>query len=141
MKTYSELIKLQSFNERLAYLSTASKVGKETFGSERYLNQLLYHDPEWKRIRNYVISRDQGCDMALPDFPILDRIYIHHINPITPQDILSRNRVVFDLENLVSVSFSTHQMIHYGVNSEKAKEPTVRTKNDTCPWRENDVPK
>ena len=135
MKTYSELIALPTYAERLDYLSTASKVGQETFGSERYLNQTLYHDPEWRRIRNHVISRDQGCDMAHQDFPIHDRIYIHHINPISAKDILNRNRLVFDMENLVCVSFNTHQMIHFGVQSDKIKEPTIRTPNDTCPWR------
>ena len=135
MKTYSELIALPTFAERLDYLSTASKVGQETFGSERYLNQTLYHDPEWRRIRYRAISRDQGCDMAHPDFPIHDRIYIHHINPISAKDILNRSRLVFDMENLVCVSFNTHQMIHFGVMSDKIKEPTVRTPNDTCPWK------
>ena len=135
MKTYSELITLPTFAERLDYLSTASKVGQETFGSERYLNQTLYHDPEWRLIRYRAISRDQGCDMAHKDFPIHDRIYIHHINPISAKDILNRSRLVFDMENLVCVSFNTHQMIHFGVMSDKIKEPTVRTPNDTCPWK------
>ena len=135
MKTYSELISKPTFAERLDYLSTFSKVGDTTFGEDRYLNQLLYHDPEWRRIRNYVISRDRGCDMAHSDFPILDRVYVHHINPITPDDILNRSSKVFDLDNLVAVSFDTHQMIHYGVQSDRLKSSTVRTKNDTCPWR------
>ena len=135
MKTYSELISKPTFAERLDYLSSSSKVGDTTFGEDRYLNQLLYHDPEWRRIRNYVISRDRGCDMAHSDFPILDRVYVHHINPITPEDILNRSSKVFDLDNLVAVSFDTHQMIHYGVQSDRLKSPTVRTKNDTCPWR------
>lgn len=135
MKTYTELITLPTYDERLRYLSTASKVGKATFGDNRYLNQMLYHDSEWRRIRNYVISRDQGCDMGLIDFPILDRIYIHHIDPITENDILSRTRKVFDLDNLISVSFDTHQLIHYGVQNLINNSPVVRTKNDTCPWK------
>lgn len=135
MKTYSELITLPTFAERLDYLATASKVGKETFGEDRYLNQLLYHDPEWRRIRNYVISRDRGCDMAHSDFPILDRAYVHHITPITPEDILNRSKKVFDMENLVCVSFDTHQQIHYGVMDNKTRTPVVRTPNDTCPWK------
>ena len=135
MKTYSELITLPTFNERLAYLATASKVGKATFGEDRQLNQILYHNSEWKRIRNYVISRDRGCDMALSDFPIYDKIYIHHINPITKEDILNRSRNVFDLENLISVSFDTHQLIHYGVSSKNLQDPVIRTKNDTTPWK------
>lgn len=135
MKTYSELTTLKTYAERLDYLATASKVGEETFGENRPLNQLLYHDPEWRRIRNYVISRDQGCDMAHSDFPILDRVYVHHINPITPEDIINRSKKVFDMDNLVCVSFDTHQMIHYGVMSDRLQTPVVRTKNDTCPWR------
>lgn len=135
MKTYTELIALPTYAERLKYLSTASKVGKTTFGDNRHLNQMLYHDPEWRRIRNYVISRDRGCDMGLEDFPIANRPYIHHINPITPEDILSRNRKVFDLDNLITVSFDTHQLIHYGVQSPLDHTPTIRTKNDTCPWK------
>jgi hypothetical protein len=135
MKSYQELMKLESFADRLKYLSTASKVGDTTFGDNRYLNQLLYHDSEWKRARHLVISRDRGCDMALEDFPIFDRVFIHHINPITPEDILNRDRKVFDLENLISVSFNTHQLIHYGVQNPKLETPTVRAKGDTCPWK------
>lgn len=135
MKSYNELLSLPTFAERLDYLATKSKVGKTTFGDNRYLNQLLYHDPEWRRIRNLVISRDRGCDMGLPDFPIFERAYIHHIDPITPEDILNRSSKVFDLENLICVSFDTHQMIHYGIHSDDAKTPTIRTANDTCPWK------
>ena len=135
MRSYSELITLPDYAERLKYLATASKVGDTTFGDNRYLNQMLYHDSEWKRTRHLVISRDRGCDMALEEFPIFDRVYIHHINPITPEDILNRDRKVFDLENLISVSFDTHQLIHYGVQNPNDNSPTVRTANDTCPWR------
>lgn len=134
-KSYSELIKLPTFADRLDYLTLSSKVGAQTFGDDRYLNQILYHDPEWKRIRKYVISRDNGCDLAHEDFPIFDRVYIHHINPITPDDILNRSSKVFDMENLVCVSFNTHQLIHYGLQSDDMKTPTVRTENDTIPWR------
>ena len=135
MKTYEELISLPTYAERLDYLSLAGKPGAETFGDDRYLNQMLYHNPEWRRIRKYVISRDRGCDMAHSDFPLLDRVYIHHINPITPEDIINRSNKVFDMNNLISVSFDTHQKIHYGVKSENLKEPVTRTKNDTCPWK------
>ena len=134
-KSYSELIKLPTFADRLDYLTLSSKVGAQTFGDDRYLNQILYHDPEWKRIRKYVISRDNGCDLAHEDFPIFDRVYIHHINPITPDDILNRSSKVFDMENLVCVSFNTHQLIHYGLQSDDMKTPIVRTENDTIPWR------
>lgn len=134
-KNYSELVTLPTFADRLDYLTIYSKVGAQTFGDDRYLNQILYHDPEWKRIRKYVISRDNGCDLAHEDFPIFDRVYIHHINPITPDDILNRSSKVFDMENLVCVSFNTHQLIHYGLQSDDMKTPTVRTENDTIPWR------
>lgn len=134
-KNYSELVTLPTFADRLDYLTISSKVGAQTFGDDRYLNQILYHDPEWKRIRKYVISRDNGCDLAHEGFPIFDRVYIHHINPITPDDILNRSSKVFDMENLVCVSFNTHQLIHYGLQSDDMKTPTVRTENDTIPWR------
>ena len=134
-KNYSELVTLPTFADRLDYLTLSSKVGAQTFGDDRYLNQILYHDPEWKRIRKYVISRDNGCDLAHEDFPIFDRVYIHHINPITPDDILNRSSKVFDMENLVCVSFNTHQLIHYGLQSDDMKTPTARTENDTIPWR------
>ena len=134
-KSYSQMIALPTFAERLDYLTISGKVGASTFGDDRYLNQMLYHNPEWKRIRKYVISRDGGCDLAHSDFPLFDRVYIHHINPITAEDILNRSHKVFDMENLVCVSFDTHQKIHYGLNSEKLKTPTIRTKNDTIPWR------
>lgn len=135
MKSYTELIKIPTFGDRLKYLSTAQKVGGSTFGDNRPLNQMLYHDPEWKRIRKYVISRDRGCDMGLEEFPIMDRIYIHHINPITEEDILNRSSKIFDMDNLISVSFDTHQLIHYGVSDLQHKAPIERSKNDTCPWR------
>lgn len=134
-RSYSEMIKLPTFAERLDYLSLVGKVGSETFGDDRYLNQLLYHNSEWRRIRNYVISRDNGCDLGILDLPIFDRVYVHHINPITAADIVNRSSKVFDLENLICVSFDTHQMIHYGVGSDKIKQVTVRSKNDTCPWK------
>lgn len=135
MKSYSELVQLQTFAERLDYLSLVGKVGAETFGNDRPLNQMLYHDPEWKRVRNHVISRDNGCDLGIPDLTIFDRIYIHHITPITVDDILKRSRKVFDLDNLISCSFDTHQKIHYGIKSDRIAEPVVRFKNDMCPWK------
>lgn len=135
MKSYQELIKFDSYGDRLKYLSTNQKVGDSTFGEDRNLNQLLYHDPEWRRVRNYVISRDRGCDLGCKEFPIYDRVYVHHINPITADDIINRSPKIFDLDNLVSVSFDTHQMIHYGVSDIQNKTPVVRTANDTCPWR------
>lgn len=135
MKSYSEMMQYGSYADRLKYLSTKQKVGDSTFGNDRPLNQLLYHDPEWRRIRNYVISRDRGCDLGVEELPIMDRIYVHHINPITQEDIINRSAKIFDLENLISVSFDTHQLIHYGVQNPNDRTPVVRTKNDTCPWK------
>ena len=114
---YSELITLPTFLERYRYLRTSGKVGKETFGSHRYLNQALYTSDEWKQIRNHVIIRDNGCDLGAEGFEIHGAIYIHHINPITEEDILKRSPLLFDLENLICVSFNTHQAIHYGDES------------------------
>lgn len=135
IRTYQEVIKLPTFAERLDLLTLSGRVGAETFGNNRPLNQLLYHDPEWRRIRKFVISRDNGCDLAHSEFPIFDRVYVHHINPITEEDILNRSHKVFDMENLISVSFNTHQMIHYGLQANQVKTPIIRTEHDTCPWK------
>lgn len=136
-RSYSELIQIPSFEDRYNYLKCFGSVGFETFGNERYLNQILYSSREWKQIRKAIIARDNGFDLAHPDYPIGDRnIYVHHINPITVQDILERNQCVFDLENLVSTSFVTHNAIHYGVeNGSPRSELIIRTPNDTCPWK------
>lgn len=134
-KSYKELIRIPTFAERLEYLRIPAKVGIETFGDNRFLNQALYQSKEWRDLRKYVISRDSGCDLAHEDFPLFDRIYIHHINPLTVEEVMNRSNRIFDLDNLVCVSFDTHQMIHYGVGSEKLKTPTVRIQNDTCPWK------
>ena len=115
--SYSELITLPTFEERYRYLRKFGIVGEETFGSHRYLNQTLYRSPEWRRVRNKVIVRDNGCDLGMEGYEIRDRVYIHHINPISPQDILDRSPVIFDMDNLICVSFNTHQAIHYGDES------------------------
>lgn len=136
IKSYSEMIRLNTFLERFEYLKLKGKVGDETFGYSRYLNQHFYHTREWKDVRDQVIIRDNGCDLAMPDREIRDRILIHHINPITEEDILDRNPLVFDLDNLVCVSKLTHDAIHYGDSNLLLSDTIViRTKNDTCPWR------
>ncbi len=135
-RSYSEMIKFTTYLERFEYLKLKGKVGDETFGYSRYLNQRFYHTPEWKEARDKVIIRDNGCDLGIWDRKIRDRILIHHINPITEDDILNRNPMVFDLENLVCVSKKTHDAIHYGDSSLLiADDIVVRTKNDTSPWR------
>lgn len=138
-KTYSELCQFQTFEERLDYLFLGdNKIGDATFGGHRWLNQNLYTSPEWKRIRRKVIIRDNGCDMGLWDRPLPNqsKIIIHHINPLTIDDIANGSPCIFDMENLISVSFDTHQMIHYGTKARKdlLKLDGNRTENDTKLW-------
>ena len=135
IKTYSELITIPTFEERFEYLQLKGSVGKDTFGYDRYLNQVLYRSPEWKRLRNQIIIRDDGCDLACDGYDIYDKVLIHHLNPITVEDVLARSRKVFDPDNLVCVSHSTHNAIHYGNVDLLVTGPIIRTKNDTCPWR------
>lgn len=135
IRRYSELIQLPTFEERFDYLKLNGRVGEFTFNGHRYLNQRLYQSPEWTSMRRKVIIRDQGRDLALEGYEIHDRVYIHHINPITIEDIVERRSCVFDLENLVCVSFDTHQAIHYSDEELLPKGPAMRTKNDTCLWR------
>lgn len=134
-KTYSELIKISSFDDRLEYLTLCGKVGETTFGSHRWMNQTLYQTDKWKSTRREVILRDNGCDLAHEDYKIPGSFYIHHLNPITIDDILNQRPCVFDLENLVCVSFQTHNAIHYGSKSHLPIGFVERKKNDTCPWR------
>lgn len=111
-------------------------VGVDTFGFDRYLNQQFYKSKEWKRIRDYIIVRDNGCDLGIPGREINDRVYIHHINPITPEDVIDSTDNLFNPEYLISVSFETHNAIHYGdISLTKRNEPIIRTRDDTCPWK------
>lgn len=135
IKTYSELITIPTFEERFEYLQLKGSVGKDTFGYDRHLNQVLYRSPEWKRLRNQIIIRDFGCDLACDGYDIYGKVLIHHLNPITVEDVLARSRKVFDPDNLVCVSHNTHNAIHYGDVDLLVTGPIIRTKNDTCPWR------
>lgn len=135
IRTYSELITIPTFEERFEYLQLKGLVGKDTFGYDRYLNQVLYRSPEWKRLRNQIIIRDAGCDLACDGYDVYGKVLIHHLNPITVEDVLARSRKVFDPDNLVCVSHSTHNAIHYGDVDLLVTGPIIRTKNDTCPWR------
>ena len=135
IRTYSELITIPTFEERFEYLQLKCSVGKDTFGYDRYLNQVLYRSPEWKRLRNQIIIRDGGCDLACDGYDVYGKILIHHLNPITVEDVLTRSRKVFDPDNLVCVSHNTHNAIHYGDTDLLITGPITRTKNDTCPWR------
>lgn len=135
IKRYSELIKLNSFHERLNYLKLNGRVNELTFNGHRYLNQELYKSYEWKSIRKKIIIRDHACDLGLEGYEIFGKILIHHLNPITIGDVMNRDPCVFDPENLVCVSFDTHNSIHYGIENKHFKEVTIRAKNDTCLWR------
>ena len=135
IRTYSELITIPTFEERFEYLQLKGSVGKDTFGYDRYLNQVLYRSPEWKRLRNQIIIRDGGCDLACDGYDVYGKVLIHHLNPITVEDVLARSRKVFDPDNLVCVSHNTHNAIHYGDVDLLVTGPIIRTKNDTCPWR------
>lgn len=136
IRTYSELIQLETFEERFEYLRLDGMVGKDTFGFDRYLNQLFYNSLEWKQIRNFVISRDCGCDLGVIDHEIYGKVLIHHMNPLTKDDIINKTDYLLNPEYLICVSFETHQAIHYGNNNYiNDNIPIQRKKNDTCPWR------
>lgn len=135
IRTYSELIALPTFEERYQYLRLDGRVGKETFGFDRWLNQRFYKDPEWRSIRDDVIIRDNSCDLGIEGRDIRSLIIVHHMNPITQEDILERRSILLDPENLICVTDRTHKAIHYGNEELLDKGPIVRTKNDTCPWK------
>ena len=135
IKTYSELIKLKTFEERYEYLKLGGIVGKETFGFDRYLNQTFYKTNEWKSIRDHVIVRDNGCDLGIEGREIHSRILVHHMNPIAKEDILSRSEYLLNPEYLICTIKSTHDAIHYGDESLLIKLSVERRKNDTCPWK------
>lgn len=141
IKKYSDLLKIDSLEGRIRYLQTDSKVGDITFGGNRMLNQMLYRSYKWKRIRQRVIFRDEGCDLGVKEYPINGIAFVHHINPITIEDIVGQRSCVFDLNNLITCSKETHDQIHYGsleILDElpyPIKEFAIRTENDTIPWR------
>lgn len=134
MRTYSDLARCLTFEQRFNYLKLNGAVAHSTFGGHRYLNQAFYQSDEWRRIRRQVILRDEGCDLAIPDRPIYGKILVHHINPVTPDDILNRAPALFDLDNLITVSFETHNALHYGDYSLVSNNLTIRRPNDTAPW-------
>ncbi|WRY45956.1 hypothetical protein P8F77_10205 [Anaerostipes sp. PC18] len=135
IRTYSELSKLKSFEERFQYLKIGGGVGVDTFGHDRYLNQRFYKSDEWKSLRNYIIIRDNGCDLGLDDYDIYGHIIIHHMNPISVDDILFHSNFLIDPEYLVCTQLSTHNAIHYGTEDLIPISPTIRQPNDTCPWK------
>lgn len=135
IRTYSELITLPTFEERYRYLRLGGRVGEDTFGFDRYLNQIFYTSNEWRDVRDFVIVRDGGCDLGMPDREIFGKILVHHMNPIRQEDILRRSKWLLDPEYLICTIKNTHDAIHYGDESLLILAPTERTKNDTCPWR------
>lgn len=135
IKTYSELISLPTFEERFQYLQLKGSVGKDTFGFDRYLNQNFYRSTAWKRVRDRVIIRDNGCDLGIEDRLICGKVLIHHMNPINARDILDLTEFLLNPEYLICVSHATHNAIHYGDEDLLIKEPVIRMKNDTCPWK------
>lgn len=135
IRTYSELITIPTFEERYKYLKIGGKVGEETFGFERYLNQEFYKSYEWQSIRRQVIVRDLGCDLGIEGREIHGKIIVHHMNPITIDDIVSASDFLLNPEYLICTLKSTHDAIHYGDESLLIKAPVERTKNDTCPWK------
>lgn len=135
IRTYTELMSIDSFLDRFNYLQLFGEVGKDTFGYDRYLNQAFYKSAEWKRLRNDIILRDDGCDLAHPDYQIVGRVYIHHLNPVTKKDVLDRSDLLLNPEYLVCVSYDTHQAIHYGDANLLPPDLIIRRPDDTCPWR------
>lgn len=135
IRAYSELILLPTFEERFKYLQLNGRVGDDTFGFDRYINQNFYRSAEWKRIRDKIIMRDNGCDLALEGYEIYGSILIHHMNPITVKDVELSTEYLMNPEYLICVTHNTHNAIHYGDEKLLMKGPVVRTKNDTCPWK------
>lgn len=134
-KTYSELVQFKTFEDRFNYLKLYGTAGKETFGIYRYLNQRVYSSPEWKRFRKKIIIRDGACDLAIDGLDLHSGIILHHINPITMEDIINNYESIFDPNNIICTSINTHNLIHYTKSDIPSNYIVERTKNDTCPWK------
>lgn len=136
IKTYSELCQFATFKDRFNYLKLSGTVGEDTFGFDRIFNQMFYSSKEWKDIRNYVIVRDNGCDLGIDGHEIAaQRVIIHHMNPIVLRDIGTRSDILLNPEYLITTTHGTHNAIHYGDENQIVTGPVIRTKNDTCPWK------
>lgn len=135
IRRYSELSKLKTLKERFEYLRLDGVVCKETYGWDRWINQIFYQSPEWKRLRDEIIVRDSGCELGLYGYGIEGKIYVHHMNPVDKEDILEHSVEIVDPEFLICCSFDMHQAIHYGNVNLLPKDPIVRKANDMCPWR------
>lgn len=137
IRTYSELITLPTFEERYRYLKLNGNVGEETFGFDRYLNQMFYRSAKWRSVRDYVIIRDGGFDLAVKDREIRGKILVHHMNPISKVDILNESEFLLNPEYLISTVKNTHDAIHYGDESLLITNPVTRRRNDMCPWKKD----
>lgn len=135
IRTYSELIQIPTFEERFRYLQLKGVVGRDTFGFDRYMNQVFYRSQRWKEVRDAVIIRDNGCDLGIPGREIYGKITIHHMNPIRLSDIENESAYLLNPEYLICVTHNTHNAIHYGDENLLVKLPVERRRNDTCPWR------
>lgn len=135
VRRYSELRRLNSFKERYEYLRLAGIIGESTFGFDRYLNQLLYTSAKWKKVRNEIIIRDNGCDLGVPGYDLKTKIIVHHMNPLTIKEVEEVSDDIFNPEYLICVSQRTHNAIHYGDASLLPHLPVERRPNDTCPWK------
>lgn len=135
IRRYSDLRQIDSFKERYLYLKLNGRVGEETFGYDRWVNQTLYKSQKWKRTRNEIIIRDNGCDLGMDGYELDSFIMVHHMNPITLEDIEEERDIIFDPENLICCSSRTHKAIHFGDESLLPKEPIIRTPGDTCLWK------
>ena len=136
-KSYSELLSFPTFEERFRYLEIGGIVGERSFGGNRYLNQRFYQSYEWRKLRYYIITRDEGCDLGIDGFQLRWKITVHHINPVSEQNILRADPCVLDPENLICVSYTTHKAIHYGdLALAQTETPILRRPYDTCPWKE-----
>lgn len=135
IRKYSDLITLPTFKERYEYLRLDGIVGEETFGFDRYINQIFYKSKEWLEVRDHVIIRDNGCDLGIEGHEIHNRILIHHMNPIRKEDILNRSDILLNPEYLITTTKRTHDAIHYGDKNILLDTPIERIKNDTCPWK------
>ena len=134
MKNYRELSELKTFEERFEYLRLRGAVGKETFGYARYLNQQLYRSRRWKDVREQVIIRDGGCDLGVPGYELYDSVLVHHMNPITEEDIASNSDSIYDIDALITTTLDTHNAIHFGLKCNRV-EHKERCRNDTTPWK------
>lgn len=134
-RCYSDLIKLDSLKDRYEYCRIGQGVADETFGYERFLNQVFYKSYEWREVKRKVIIRDNGCEFGLKDYPILGQLIVHHLNPLTVEDITQRTRHLLDPEYLITVSYNTHNAIHYGSADLLPQDYIPRTPNDTCLWK------